>query len=289
MGENLLNRPGYRIGKAILRRFPDRESYVRILTDVKGENVDILCTLHQPDDKLMMIYFFSQLAKQLGAKSVRLIAPYLAYMRHDKEFHPGEAVTSDLFAQLLGSWIDELITIDPHLHRHPRLSDIYDIPTTVLHAGPLIVDHIRKHLSKPVLIGPDEESKQWVAAIASQVGCDFLVLKKERLGDRTVRIDVPDAPKFRDHSPVLVDDIISTGHTMMETAGHLNEHGIPPPVCIGVHAVFAGNAWKEMLAAGIRHIVTTNTIAHPSNAIDVSELLTSGLFSQGFRSGDHVE
>lgn len=263
----------FEAGKATLRRFPDGESYVRILSSVRKKKVYLFCTLHQPDDKLMLLYFFSKTAKEMGAKSVTLLAPYLAYMRQDKAFHPGEAVTSGLFAQLLSSWLDALVTIDPHLHRHHDLSEIYSIPTTVLHAGPLIVDYIKNHIPNPVLIGPDEESKQWVAAIAGQAGCDFFVLKKERFGDREVRVSVPDAPKFRQHTPVLVDDIISTGRTMMETAGHLREHGIQPPVCIGVHAVFAAHALEDMRQAGIRTIVTTNTIPHVTNGLDVSGLL----------------
>lgn len=277
LGNKLLNRTGFQPGAATLRRFPDGECYVRILSNVVDKPVYILCSLHQPDDKLSMLYFFSRLAKQLGAQSVTFLAPYLGYMRQDKAFQAGEAVTADLFAELLSGWVDALVTVDPHLHRHHHLSEIYRIPAHAIHAGAPIVDYIRKHVSNPVLIGPDEESKQWVAAIAAQAGCEFLVLKKERHGDRDVRVSVPDAPKIRNHTAVLVDDIISTGHTMMETARHLRERNLPAPVCIGVHGIFAGNAWQEMQAAGIKTIVTSNTIPHPTSVLDVSGLLADQL------------
>ncbi len=277
LGRQLLDHPGLQAGEATLRRFPDGESYARLRSDVQGKKVAVLCTLHQPDDKLMLLYFFSRLARQQGAQSVTLIAPYLAYMRQDKAFQPGEAVTSELFAGLLSDWVDALVTVDPHLHRHRSLSEIYHIPTQVVHVEPLIVRYLEKHVSRPVLIGPDEESRQWVAGVAEKAGCPFLVLQKERLGDREVRVAVPEAPKFRQHTPVLVDDIISTGRTMLETARHLQEHGLPPPVCIGVHAVFAGHAWREMQEAGIRQVVTSNTIAHPTNKLDVAGLLIDGL------------
>jgi ribose-phosphate pyrophosphokinase len=273
LGEKLLAQTAFETGKATFRRFPDGESYIRILSDVRGKTVYLLCTLHQPDDKLMMLYFFSKTAREQGANSVILLTPYLGYMRQDKAFHSGEAVTSNLFAELLSGWVDALITIDPHLHRHHDLAEIYSIPTTVLHAGPLVEEYIKKHISNPVLIGPDEESEQWVAATAGRVGCEFSVLKKKRFGDREVRISVPDAPKFRQHTPVLVDDIISTGRTMMETAGHLREHGLQMPVCIGIHAVFAGDALEEMCRSGIETIITTNTIPHLTNRLDVSGLL----------------
>lgn len=276
LGQILLRQGGFYPGEATLRRFPDGESYVRIHSDIRDKKVCILCTLDHPDDKLMPLYYFSQLARQMGAQSVCLLSPYLGYMRQDKAFHSGEAVTSDLFAQLLSGWVDALVTVDPHLHRHHHLSEIYRIPTLVLHAGALIATYIKDHISNPVLIGPDEESKQWVAAIAREAGCAYAILKKERLGDRNVRVSVPDAPKFKRNTPVLVDDIISTGHTMIETARHLLESGIQAPVCIGVHGIFAGNALVEMQQAGIHTIVTTNTIPHPTNALNISGLLADG-------------
>lgn len=277
LGKKLLSSLQFEEGKAVFRRFPDGESYVRLLSDVKGKQVVVLCSLHQPDDKLMMLYFFSRQAKYMGARSVTLAAPYLAYMRQDKAFHPGEAVSSNLFAELLSDWVDALVTVAPHLHRHAHLSDIYRIPTKVIHAEPLIVQYLQKKIEKPVLIGPDAESKQWVAKVAEKAGCPFSILKKERLGDRKVSIHLSEASKFRKHTLVLVDDIISTGHTMIETTRHLKEEGFQPPICIGVHAVFAGPAWQEMQQAGIQKIITTNTILHPTNKLDVSEHLADGL------------
>jgi ribose-phosphate pyrophosphokinase len=180
--KKLLSHPHFEAGEVVFRRFPDQESYVRLLSDVRGQRVVLLCTLHEPDEKLMMLYVFSKLAKQMGAKSVILAAPYLAYMRQDKAFHAGEAVTASMFGQLLSAWVDALITIDPHLHRYHRLSDIYRIPTRLVHAEPLIVQYIQKHIAKPVLIGPDMESKQWVAAVAQKAGCPFFYFKKREIG-----------------------------------------------------------------------------------------------------------
>lgn len=273
LSKQLLEKTGVEAGRVNLRRFPDGESYVRILSDVRGKDTYVLCSLHQPDEKLMMLYCFTKTIKQQGAISVTLLAPYLAYMRQDKAFHPGEAVTSELFAQLLSSWVDELLTIDPHLHRHRDLSEIYTIPTTVIHANLLIVDYIKEHIPNPILIGPDAESKQWVATIAKRAGCPFSVLKKVRSGDRKVQVSVPEAAKLRKHTPVLVDDIISTGHTMIETARHLQEQGVPAPACIGIHAVFANQALQEMRQAGIHTLITTNTIPHQTNELDISGLL----------------
>jgi ribose-phosphate pyrophosphokinase len=264
-------------GKVLTRKFPDGESYVRMLSAVAGKEVYLLCSLSYPDDKVMTLYFFSQLARDAGAASVTLLAPYLGYMRQDKAFLPGEAITSNMFAALLSRWFDRLITIDPHLHRHKSMDEIYSIPTDVLHAKEHITQYIKTHVERPVIIGPDEESRQWAAQTAALVGCKSLVMKKERFGDREVRISVPGAMHFRDYTPVLVDDIISTGVTMSEAIKHLKSAGMMAPVCIGIHGVFASGAYDLLTASGASKVITTNTIEHPSNGIDISDLIAGAI------------
>jgi ribose-phosphate pyrophosphokinase len=260
-------------GESIIRKFPDGESYVRVISDVKGKDVILLCTLHEPDDKLLSLFFLSKNLRDLGAKKIRLVAPYLAYMRQDKKFNPGEALTSNYFASLISSSVDELITIDPHLHRRRSLSEIYSIPCSTLHASGLISKYIQEEIEKPLLIGPDNESGQWVSEVAKNAGAPFIVLQKERYGDKEVNVTVPHVEKFKDHTPVLVDDIISTAHTLIETIKHLKKVDSKPPVCIGIHAIFAGNAYEELKNSGAQRIVTCNTIPHSSNKIDISPAL----------------
>jgi len=264
-------------GEVVIRQFPDGETYVQIRSDVKNKQVVLLCTLHQPDDKLLPLYFLSLTARDLGASGVCLVAPYLAYMRQDKQFRPGEAVTSAYFGALVSHFANTLVTVDPHLHRRSSLSEVYSIPTEVVHAADLISGWIREHVKKPILVGPDSESTQWVSEVAKNAGAPFIVLEKTRLGDNRVKVSVPQVETFADHTPVLVDDIISTGHTMIETVKHLKRAGMKPPLCIGVHAVFAGNAYRDLLDAGVADIHTCNTISHESNRIDVTALLVKGL------------
>jgi len=261
------------LGKLEVRRFPDEETYVRVRSKVSGKEAVLVCALHKPDEKIMALYFLAKNLKDLGAKKITLLAPYLAYMRQDKKFKSGEALSSVYFARFLSSFMDELITFDPHLHRRHNLSEIYGISTRVLHASGLIADYIGKKIKKPVLIGPDIESKQWVSEIAAASGAPYLVLRKKRLGDKKVRITAPEIKKFKQHAPVLIDDIVSTAQTMIVTLGHLKKAGLKAPVCIGVHAVFSGNSYKELKKAGAARIITCNTIHHASNKIDISELL----------------
>ena len=264
------------IGEATIRKFPDGESYIRIHSDVKDKRVIIICTLHEPDEKLLPLYFLSKTAKSLGARCTCLIAPYLAYMRQDKVFNPGEGVTSEYFGKLVSTFADSLVTVDPHLHRRSSLSEIYGISSEVVHAANNISDWIKNNVSNPVLVGPDSESEQWVSEVAKNADAPFMVLEKVRHGDKDVEVSVPQVQNYSNHTPVLVDDIISTARTMIETVGHLKRAGMKPPICIGVHAVFAGSGYQDLLDSGVDKIITCNTIPHQTNEIDLSEMLSQG-------------
>jgi ribose-phosphate pyrophosphokinase len=267
------------------RRFPDAETYLRVRSDVAGRQTILVCTLRGPDAKFLPLVYAAATLRELGAAGVGLVAPYLAYMRQDRRFNEGEAVTSAVFARALSPWIDWLVTVDPHLHRHHALSEIYSVPGRVVHAGPLIAAWIGAHVADPVLIGPDSESEQWVADVATRAGAPFTILEKTRRGDRDVSVSLPDPDVVRGRTPVLVDDIVSTARTMIETIGHLTALGLPPPVCIGVHGVFAGDAYDALAKAGAAEIVTTNAIPGPSARIDVYGAIADDLRESGLAAG----
>lgn len=257
------------IGVLNMRRFPDGEIYVQLQTPPEGRQVILACGLEQPDEKSTGIYFAASTARELGARSVGLVAPYLAYMRQDARFHPGEAVASRVFARWLSGSVDWLATIDPHLHRHASLGEIYTIPTAVASATAAIARWIAANVPAPLIVGPDAESAQWVAAVAAAARCPHVVLEKQRRGDRDVEIVLPPLDAWRSHTPVLVDDIVSTARTMAAAATLLRAAGMAAPVCIGVHALFCGDAHETLLAAGVARIVTCNSIGHATNAIDI--------------------
>ena len=280
MAGALAERLGGEIGEVTLRHFPDGETYVRIVTPVEEREVVLVCTLHRPDDKFLPLTFVAATARDLGAKRVGLVAPYLAYMRQDRRFVEGEGVTSQYFANLVSSTVAWLVTVDPHLHRRGSLREIYSIPSSVVPAAPAVAAWIRNNVSHPLLIGPDAESLQWVGAVAAMATAPFVALEKVRRGDREVEVSVPEVDRWPDHTAVLVDDIISTGRTMIATIGHLNRAGLRAPICVGVHPVFAENAYQELLSAGAARVITCNTIPHPSNGIDLTQPIASSAREQ---------
>ena len=275
--ESLAARIDAELGKMTVRRFPDGETYLRIDTPVEGRPVALFCTLDRPDEKVLPLLLLAATAKDLGAARVGLIAPYLAYMRQDRRFQPGEGISSVYFARMLSGFVDWLVTVDPHLHRRRSLSEIYSIPTSVVHAAPLISEWIRANIESPVLIGPDAESAQWVSEVAKGADAPCLVLDKIRRGDREVEVSVPEVERWLKHTPVLVDDIISTARTLIETIGPLRRVDLSPPVCIGIHAIFAASAYDDLRKTGAARVVTCNTVPHASNAIDVTDLLVEGV------------
>lgn len=259
-----------------VRDFPDGETYVRIDSDVTYKTVFIVCYLDHPNTKALTLMFMARTLKALGAKNVILVAPYLPYMRQDKQFHPGEAITSIQFAEWLSSIVDGLITIDPHLHRIKQLTDIYPISVITLHAIKPISEWIKQHVSNPLIVGPDEESFQWVKMIADELGAPCVVSKKTRHGDRDITIEFP-VINDKHLTPVIVDDIISTGTSMAKIAEQLLMQTLSPPICIGIHALFSHDAYDHLLNAGVKEIVTCNTIPHVTNQIDISAILVDGM------------
>ncbi len=264
-------------GELEIRRFPDGETYVRYRTSVADRRVILLCTLDQPDAKFLPLMFCATAARDLGARSVGIVAPYLAYMRQDRRFHPGEAVTSSSFATLVSHCVDWLVTVDPHLHRIRSLSDVYSVPAVALQSAPLLAEWIIRNVERPLLIGPDMESEQWVASVAERSGAPFVTLGKVRHGDHAVDVTVPDLQRWSGHTPVLVDDIISTAGTMVTTLRHLSQLNQRPPVCVAVHGLFAGSAYDDLRRAGAAMIATTNSVPHSTNAIDLSRLIADGV------------
>lgn len=262
-------------GKIELRRFPDEETYLRVLSDCSDRDVVILCNLYQPDNKLLRLILLADTLREMGANKVGLVTPYLAYMRQDKRFHDGECVSSRPFARLISQHLDFMVTVDPHLHRYNSLDEIYSIPSTLVHAAPLIADWIQQHIKKPLLIGPDSESEQWVSEVAKLAGAPFQVLSKIRRGDYDVEVTLPEIERWRDHTPVLVDDIISSGRTMLETIAHLDQAGMPKTTCIAVHGIFSGDAYDRLKA--VSDVATTFCIIHPSNQIEISEAVAKAI------------
>lgn len=257
-------------------RFPDGELKLTLPSRLP-RCVAILRSLHDPNEKLIELWLAARTARALGAADVTLVAPYLAYMRQDCAFAPGEAISQRHIGALLAAVYDRVVTVDPHLHRISSLSEVMPYTkTVVLSAAPAIGRFLRTRTTRALLLGPDEESRQWVRAAAHAAGLPWDVCRKVRRGDRRVAVTMPDVP-LRDRHVVLVDDMISTGRTLVEAARALMKAGAARVDVAATHALCAEDAVRSLHASGVRRIWTTDSVRHTTNAIRLDTLLAGPL------------
>jgi len=258
-----------------LHRFPDGETRVR-LPPALPESVILCRSLDHPDEKLVSLLLAAEGARNLGAQRLTLVAPYLCYMRQDRAFRPGEVVSQRVIGGLLARYVDGLVTVDPHLHRVHSLAEAVPLAhPRALSARDPIADFLRERAPDALLVGPDAESEQWVAAVARRAGLDWCVGEKTRRGDREVSVRLQG--EFAGRSVVLVDDVASTGRTLEVAARVLRDAGAAAVSVVVTHALFAGDAIERLKAAGVREIWSTDSIPHPSNVITLAPLLAAAL------------
>lgn len=264
------------LGKIESHRFPDGEIKLRLPESLPAQVV-ILRTLNNPNEKLIELLLAAQTARDLGARNLTLVAPYLSYMRQDVAFHPGEAISQRIVGRFLAGLFDAVITVDPHLHRVATLQEAVPVANAIVLSGaPLLADLIAAQRQNPLLLGPDEESAQWVAQAALRHGFDHAVCRKVRHGDRAVEVTLPDVA-LSGRQVVLLDDVASTGHTVAQAARLLLANGAATVDVAVTHALFAGDALQVMQEAGISEVWSTDCINHPSNAVSMAATIAAAL------------
>jgi ribose-phosphate pyrophosphokinase len=274
--QRLATAAGIPYAEALIHHFPDGETRLQLPEELP-EYVILCQTLDHPNSKLMELVLAAATARDIGARHITLVAPYLCYMRQDKAFHPGEAVSQRIIGTLLSQWIDALITVDSHLHRVHQLKDAVPVdPAINLTATPIMSAFLGKQLDNPFLVGPDEESEQWVAAMARESDLDYCVARKQRLSDQQVLVSLP-AADYRSRHVVLVDDVASTGRTLEEATLGLARFEPASISVLVTHALFVGDAQERLRRAGIGYIWSTDAIPHSSNALQLDHLLAEGL------------
>ena len=233
----------------------------------------------KPNDLLIELLFEIETLKDLGARRVIGIIPYFAYARQDSRFNPGEAVSFEIVTRMLErAGLDEVYTIDLHLHRVEDISKIFRIPAYNLTAVRELVKFIDKHykLEKPIIIGPDEEAEQWAKVAAETLGVDYDVLEKKRLSAEEVVIEARTA-NVKDKDVIIVDDIISTGGTMAEAIKALKRLGARNVIAACTHAILAGDALYKVLRAGALDVIATDTVPSPISYVSVAPIIARAL------------
>ena len=278
------NELGVTAGKLEVRRFPDGEKYLRVLCDVQGQTVAVIQSIHHTPDELLFEYLLlADTVKDLGARKVIAFIPYFAYARQDERFKPGEALSFKTVSKLIESvGTDEIYTIDMHQHRVLKSSEIFGIPSHNLSAMPLLADHVKKlgKFQNPLVIGPDAEAEQWAKLAAERLHSDYDVFEKKRLGDAKVEIR-PRRSEARGRDVLIVDDIISTGGTIVEAVKILLGQGAKRILVACTHPILAPGALEKIRETGVEDVIGTDTVPSPISVVTVAPLIAEQVRRNG--------
>jgi ribose-phosphate pyrophosphokinase len=260
--------------------FPDGETRLRLPPQLPPRVV-LLRGLQDPNAKLTQLLLAAAGARELGAEHLTLVSPYLAYMRQDLAFTPGEVVSQRHIGRLLATGFDAVITVDPHLHRVASMDEVLPSRRGIaLTAAELLGGHVAQQVPGALLLAPDEEAGQWVRRAAQAHGLDHAVCHKTRHGDRDVDVALPlPAGVVAGRAVVLLDDVASTGRTLAAAARGALAAGATSVDVAVTHALFVGDALAQVQAAGVRHVWSSDCVPHASNAVSVVPLLAAALRS----------
>lgn len=265
--------PAARIDRHV---FPDGETRLRLPPRLPPRVV-LLRGLQRPNERLAELLLAAAGTRELGAERLTLVAPYLGYMRQDMAFVPGEVVSQRHLGHLLAAAFDEVVTVDPHLHRVATLDEVLPGRRGIaLSAAPLLGAWIAAQRPGALLVGPDEEAAQWVRAAAEPLGLDHAVCVKQRHGDREVEVALP-AVDVRGRRVVLLDDVASTGRTLVQAARGVLARGAAGVDVAVTHALFVGDALAQVQAAGVGAVWSSDCVPHPSNVVSIVPLLAQSL------------
>lgn len=259
-----------------VHRFPDGE--LRVTVGPAAPTVILYAPLDAPNDKLIALLFAAEALRRGGARRLVLVAPYLCYMRQDAAFNPGEAISQKVIGPLLARSFDRIVTVDAHLHRTHDIGAVFPgSEAEDLSAMPAIAAALSGVDKTTVVAGPDEESLPWVSDLAGRLGLGHAVARKTRAGDRSVSIAFADPAVFKGRPALLVDDIVSSGGTLVACAQALRAAGATKIDAVITHALFPPALMQDFARAGIGSVRSTSSVPHPSNAIALDDVLAAAL------------
>jgi len=254
------------------KKFPDGESYTRVLDDIKDEEVTIVQSIIKDSDLICLLQLIDAVEE---AHETTVVIPYLGYARQDKKFKPGEAISARAVAKCLRlDTIRRIYVVNVH---NNAILQYFDKDTKDLDASHTIGDYIAsKEITHPVIIGPDAGANELAEAVAAHHGFDYDVLEKRRISGEEVEI-TPRALSVEERNVVIVDDIISTGGTIAEAATMLKAQGAADIHVTCIHGLFVQNATLRIFKAGVNEIIATDTIESAFSSISIAKMVAEEL------------
>jgi ribose-phosphate pyrophosphokinase len=261
--EDELRELGGEIIELEIKKFPDGEKYVRVLGS--GEEATVVSSTFAPqDEKIVELLLIGDALRERGFKKLRAIVPYFAYSRQDRVTKEGEPVSVRAIMRALGLYYDELYTFDLH---NPETLRYFPGKGVNLSPARAIAGYFREKLGDGIVLAPDKGARERAKAVAQELGLEYSHFEKRRISPTEVEMRPVDID-VKGKNVLIVDDIISTGGTMIKAAGILRKLGAGK-IFVGVtHGVFAEGA-VERVSKAVDELAVTNTIPTPVSKISI--------------------
>jgi ribose-phosphate pyrophosphokinase len=267
---------GIPMGYAELEKLPDGEKYVRIPEQVAGKEIFLVNSFaYTPDEMIIETLFLIDTFKELGSEKIIGIFPYFPYSRLMRRFIKGEAAKLRTVSKLFKTaGLEKMYVVDFHLQ---NVDEIFDFEVVNISAMPLIADYITKNfeLDSPVVVGADQVAEHWAKIVAEKLGCEYRLMRKIRIDAENVVVD--SVPEVANMDVVIIDDIISTGGTVVQAIKALKSAGARRIYAACTHPVLSREALKMIYHVGIDGIIGTDTVLSPISHVSVSGLISESI------------
>lgn len=263
--------------KTEIRIFADGESKITLSGNISKNKTIIVQSIYPPvDSNLIQALSLVSKARENSSEIIAVI-PYMGYARQDKEFLPGEIITMKVLGKLFrGAGASKILTVD--MHSVVGLEH-FSIKTKNISAITDLVRFFRKlSLKDPLVVSPDQGGKKRAKEFARNLGSEYIALEKKR--DRKtgkVQIKTKNASEVNGRDLILVDDMISTGESIIKATRFLKKQKCKRIFVACTHALLMNDAEKKIKKAGVTKIISTNTIPRKTSIVDISDTIAKAI------------
>ncbi|MHB8351981.1 MAG: ribose-phosphate diphosphokinase [Thermoplasmata archaeon] len=249
-----------------LKRFPDGELYLRVGGRLEGEDV-VLVQSTRTDESFLELLLLEDAVREAGCRRLFVVIPYFGYARQDRSFFPGEPVSSRVLARHVELAADAVVTVDLH---SPLTTAAFSKPVFEATGIPAIARLLRER-TVDLLVSPDRGGTERVKRMAQILNLPWMALEKKRIDSEHVELALPHELPFElaSKNVVIVDDVISTGGTIVEAARLLTRQKVGTVAAACTHGLFLRDAFERIKAVA-NYLYSTDTLDNPAEKVSVA-------------------